>query len=101
MQFRESRIKHLKVALSKFHLGSCRNDRQPAVTSGGVTGNEVTEALADFDSVWDALATHERVRIVELLIERIEFHRADGDLDITFRPTGVKTLITEREEVAV
>ena len=42
-----------------------------------------------------------RVRILELLIERITFHGADGQLDITFRPTGIKTLIAEREEVTV
>lgn len=56
---------------------------------------EVTEALAEFGSVWDALAPREQIRILELLIERIEFDGHRGTMSITFRPTGINALTDE------
>lgn len=65
---------------------------------------EVTAVMADFDAVWECLESHEQIRIVELLIERIEYDGEAGDISITFRPSGIRTLAGElatREEVAV
>ncbi|GAA4440288.1 recombinase family protein [Bremerella cremea] len=56
---------------------------------------EVTSALADFDAVWQCLEPHEQIRIVELLIERIEYDGEAGDVSITFRPSGIRTLASE------
>ncbi len=66
--------------------------------------HEVTTALADFDAVWECLEPHEQIRIIELLIEQIEYDGEAGDISITFRPSGIRTLAGElatREEVAV
>ncbi len=65
---------------------------------------DVARALAEFDAVWDALTPAERARVIELLVERVEFDGVAGELSTTFRSTGITTLGGERaqpEEVAV
>ena len=44
-----------------------------------------------------ALVPREQARVLELLIERVEHDGANGDVAITFRPTGIKTLAAEFE----
>ncbi len=65
---------------------------------------EVTAALADFAAVWDCLAPREQARAVELLVERVEYDSHAGNIEITFRPAGIKTLAGElanrKEEAA-
>ena len=64
---------------------------------------EVATALADFDSVWDCLAPREQARVIELLIDRVTFDGDGGNVSITFRPSGIKTLASEladQKEVA-
>ena len=61
---------------------------------------ELRAALASFDPVWDELFPRERARILALLIERITYRRADGEVSITFRPSGVKSLARPRAEDA-
>src|SRR5436190_8372963 len=63
-----------------------------------VNEDELTAALAQFDPVWEALSPQEQARVLNLLIERIEFDGQSGDTSITFHPTGIKTLA---EELAV
>jgi site-specific DNA recombinase len=54
--------------------------------------SELRAALASFDPVWEELFPRERARILALLIERVTFVRATGEVAITFRPSGVKSL---------
>ena len=54
--------------------------------------NELTVALAQFDPVWEALSPQEQARVLNLLIERVDFDGQTGDASITFHPTGIKTL---------
>lgn len=59
---------------------------------------EVTAALAGFDAVWDRLSPREQSRVIELLVECVTFDGDGGNISITFRPTGLKTLASERAE---
>jgi site-specific DNA recombinase len=64
---------------------------------------EVAAALADFDAVWDCLAPREQARVVELLVERVAYDGGAGNISITFRPAGIKTLageLTQRKDEA-
>jgi site-specific DNA recombinase len=65
---------------------------------------EVAAALADFDALWDCLAPREQARVVELLIERVEYDGRAGNIAITLRPAGIVTLAGElanrKEEAA-
>jgi len=58
---------------------------------------DLKKALSLFDPVWEHLFPREQVRILRLLIERIDYHGGEGTLEITFRDVGIKTL---REELA-
>jgi len=55
-------------------------------------------ALTYFDPVWEVLYPQERARIVQLLIEGIEYSGARGTLGLTFRPSGILRLANELEE---
>ncbi len=57
---------------------------------------DLRAALQAFDPVWERLTTAEQVRVVQLLVERIDYDGATGKLAITFRPAGVRTLATEQ-----
>ena len=64
---------------------------------------EVAAALANFDAVWGALLPREQVRLIELLIARVDFDGANGKVAVTFRPDAVPLLaqqLTAREEAA-
>ena len=56
---------------------------------------DLAAALAHFDPVWDVLFPREKRRILGLLVERIEWDRAGGTIDIIFKPAGVRTLAAE------
>jgi len=60
-----------------------------------VDPEELTTVLGLFDPVWDVLHAPERARIIELLIDRIEYDGAADRLAVTFHPTGIKALAKE------
>jgi site-specific DNA recombinase len=56
---------------------------------------EISTALKSFTPVWDALTMREQARMVELLIERVNFEGVNGKVSIVFRATGIKTLANQ------
>lgn len=60
-----------------------------------VDQREVEKAMAIFDPVWDSLTLREQVRVVQLLVERVDYDGATGKISITFHPSGIKTLADE------
>ena len=56
---------------------------------------DLRAALAAFDPVWNHLEPAEQARVIQLLIERIDYDGGTGNLAITFRPGGVRTLAAE------
>ncbi|MDZ4657832.1 MAG: recombinase family protein [Bythopirellula sp.] len=60
-----------------------------------VDQREVAQAMAIFDPVWDSLTPREQVRVVQLLVERVDYDGATGKVSITFHPSGIKTLADE------
>ena len=57
-----------------------------------VDDTEVAAALAQFDPVWVSLSPREQERLLQLLIEHVDYDGAEGNIAITFRPTGLKAL---------
>ena len=53
---------------------------------------DVAAAFADFDNVWQALSPREQVRLVHLLVSRVEYDAADSSIEVTLHPTGIKSL---------
>jgi len=60
-----------------------------------VDQREVAKAMAIFDPVWDSLTPREQVRVVQLLVERVDYDGTAGKITINFHPTGIKTLADE------
>lgn len=54
-------------------------------------------ALSLFDPVWDALLPKERVRVMQLLIERVVYDGENGKVSVNFRPAGIRALAFEAE----
>jgi site-specific DNA recombinase len=57
--------------------------------------DEAGEALAIFDPLWEALTPHEQARVVQLLVERVDYDGVGGKVAIPFPPAGIKTLADE------
>jgi site-specific DNA recombinase len=66
-----------------------------AVRHQMLDADEAAEALALFDPVWETLTPHEQTRVVQLLVERVDYDGAGGKVAITFHPAGIKTLADE------
>ena len=57
--------------------------------------DEAAQVMSIFDPVWGSLSPREQVRVVQLLVERVDYDGAKGKVSITFRPAGIKTLAEE------
>ena len=63
-----------------------------ALRDGMVGEDEIRATLAEFDDLWASLAPKEQVRIIQLLVGRIEYDGGAGTVTITFRPSGLRAL---------
>ena len=61
--------------------------------TASVDEDDLREALSLFDPIWDALLPRAQVRILHLLLEKVDYR--DGKLGLTFRPAGIRTLAEE------
>ena len=71
-----------------------------AKTSGNGSGAKLdrqsaSDALRDFDPLWQALSPGEQRRLMQLLVERVAYDAASARVSITFRPTGIATLAAQ------
>ncbi len=62
---------------------------------GVVDEYEVETALAAFNPLWETLTPREQVRIVQLVVERVDYDGSAGKVSITFQPSGIKSLAHE------
>ncbi len=66
-----------------------------ALRANQIDESEITRLLCDFHHTWEALAPRDQPRVLELLIERIDYHGQQGQIPLTFRPSGIQTLTQE------
>jgi hypothetical protein len=57
-----------------------------------ISEEQVAAALVEFNTVWATLAPNEQARVLALLIEQIDHDGVSGNVAITFRPSGLKSL---------
>ncbi|MFH1845302.1 MAG: hypothetical protein ABIF77_19130, partial [bacterium] len=57
-----------------------------------VSEKDLRRALREFDGLWGELSPTERARVVHALVERVVYDREKGELAITYRPTGIRSL---------
>jgi len=60
-----------------------------------VDQREIVKAMSVFDPVWDSLTPREQARVVQLLVERVDYDGSRGKVAVTFHPGGIKTLAAE------
>jgi site-specific DNA recombinase len=70
-------------------------DRQAVLAAQDVDPEAVGRAVAQFTDLWEVLLTPERERVVRLLIDRVDYAGASGELKLTFSATGAKLLAAE------
>ena len=73
-------------------------DESEGMTRGILSEAEITRAMSAFDPVWDALTSREQVRVIELLVDTVDYHGGTGKVVVTFNPVGIKTLAAEQAE---
>jgi len=59
------------------------------------TERDVAKAMASFGPVWDSLVPREQARVIQLLVERVDYDGTNGNVAITFHPSGIKALADE------
>ncbi len=57
--------------------------------------DEARAALASFDSVWPTLPPQEQMRILDLVVQRVDYDGGKETVAITFHPTGFEALAGE------
>ena len=71
-------------------------ERQVALAAQDVDPDAVRRALARFTDLWEVLLSPERERVVRLLIDRVDYNGATGQLKITFSATGATVFVATR-----
>ena len=68
-------------------------------TIKGLTERQVRDQLHRFDELWSELFPAEQARIVQLLVERVEF--SENGADITLRMEGLTSLMHDLRGASV
>ncbi|PJA74181.1 resolvase, partial [bacterium CG_4_9_14_3_um_filter_65_15] len=78
--------------IEKFVVDQVRGiGRDPAM----IDEDEAIHALAAFDPVWETLTLREQARVLQLLIQRVDYDGDKGTVSVTFHPAGIETLSRE------
>jgi site-specific DNA recombinase len=70
-------------------------DELAAMESKVIDEADLRRALSGFAPIWSELFPQEKVRILRLLIDRVTYDARAGEVEIVFRPGGVRTLAGE------
>ncbi|MBC8356850.1 MAG: recombinase family protein, partial [Planctomycetes bacterium] len=68
-----------------------------------VDQQEVTKAMTVFEPLWESLTPREQTRVIQLLVQCVDYNGSTGKVKITFHPSGIKTLSegsSEQEDAA-
>ena len=63
---------------------------------GGVfDADDLQRALAEFEPIWNELFPREQARVLRLLIEKVTYAGETGEVEISFRSNGLRTLAAQ------
>ena len=85
----QSRIRPIEQRLSEVR------DELQSVQRQLIDEADVTLALGQFDTVWEALKVPEQNRLIRLLIERVDYCGEASTIVVTFQPSGIRTLLDQ------
>ncbi len=75
-------------------------DRIAELKTQAISNEEARAVFGRFDDLWNNLIPREQARLLNLLIERVEYDGKLGTVSVTFRPTSIRTLINHQLEHA-
>lgn len=88
-----ARIADLNDQVTASEVRMAEFDAQLAELRGElVTQADVTAAFADFANVWNAMKVREQVKLIQLLVARVEFDAEDSSIEVSFYPAAIKAL---------
>ena len=71
---------------------NCPSKSVPAGEIERFVVDQIRVNVAEFDPVWDGLSHAEQSRLLQQLIERIDYDGSQGTISVTFDPAGSETL---------
>ncbi|WP_145096504.1 hypothetical protein [Anatilimnocola aggregata] len=77
-----------RVQTAERRLSELRDERE-RLQRDQIDEAEAAQALALFDPLWETLSTREQARLLQLLIERVDYDGREGTISITFHPSGI------------
>jgi site-specific DNA recombinase len=90
------RLGEVEVALAELKKREDAGRGEVAVLENAAIDEEdLTAALGSFEPVWDQLFPQERARVLHLLLERVTFDAGKGEVELVFRPGGIRALARE------
>jgi site-specific DNA recombinase len=75
--------------------GRALEDEVATLQGQHINEYEVEQALAAFDPLWESMTQREQGRLVQLLVERVDYDGGRDRVAITFHPSGIRTLAQE------
>ncbi|WP_246522959.1 recombinase family protein [Gemmata palustris] len=85
---------HERIEAAEHRAAKVR-EHLTAVTDQLISEEDAARALAAFDPIWGTLTPLERARVIALLVEKVEYDGRDGNVTVSFHPTGIKALADE------
>jgi site-specific DNA recombinase len=82
---------HDKVARAEHQAAQLR-EKIAGVEGERIGENDLKDAFADFDNVWQTLSPKEQAKLLALLIDRVEYDAAESTVSVAFHPSGIKAL---------
>ena len=57
--------------------------------------------MLELDTLWKSITQREQLKLMEVLVERVENDQQDVALSVSFHRSGIKTLAAKADEVLV
>ena len=91
-----SRLRELETSAGKLQARLAEIEGQlSALKEATIDRGQLVKALSLFDPVWEVLYPAEKVRILELLVQKIVYNKPAHKPDIAFQPMGIRSLVGE------
>ena len=75
--------------------------RMNQLKSSQLADAEIQAAFVDFDNLWKSMSQREQGKLMEVLVERVEYDPHEVAFSVTFHRSGIKTLAAEAAQVLV
>ena len=55
--------------------------------------------MLDFDTLWKSVSQREQLKLMEVLVERVEYDPHEVAISVSFHRSGIKKLAAKADEV--